>query len=109
LRDEYDKLDNLIGLKKLKEDDGNNYIRLLDSRDQWGNTALMNACWKGHHFVAEFLIKSGASINLQVCLRFRDMSYREAIYSRLVVSSLRQSGALDISVVLLSYHIISLA
>jgi hypothetical protein len=66
LNDEYDLLEKLIGLKYAKSDiKGKNNIRFLDSRDHHGNTALMNACWKGHKECAEFLLKSGASKDLQ--------------------------------------------
>lgn len=66
LNDEYDLLERLIGLKYAKNDvKGKNNIRFLDSRDHHGNTALMNACWKGHKECAEFLLKSGASKDLQ--------------------------------------------
>ena len=65
LNDEYVALERLIGLKALKDDQGKNNIRFLDSRDRHGNTALMNACWKGNTFIAEFLLKSGASKDLQ--------------------------------------------
>jgi len=65
LNDEYVLLERLIGLRALKTDQGKNNIRFLDCRDKHGNTALMNACWKGHTFIAEFLLKSGASKDLQ--------------------------------------------
>jgi len=65
LNDEYALLERLIGLRALKTDQGKNNIRFLDSRDKHGNTALMNACWKGNNFIAEFLLKSGASKDLQ--------------------------------------------
>lgn len=65
LNDEYLLLERLVGLRTLKSDQGKNNIRFLDARDKHGNTALMNACWKGHTFIAEFLLKSGASKDLQ--------------------------------------------
>lgn len=65
LNNQFTELENLIGLRGLKDDQGKNYIRFLDSRDAHGNTALMNAAWKGHTFAAEFLIKSGADKDLQ--------------------------------------------
>jgi hypothetical protein len=65
LNDEYVLLEKLIGLRALKSDQGKNNIRFLDSRDRHGNTALMNACWKGNTFIAEFLLKTGASKDLQ--------------------------------------------
>ena len=65
LNDEYYALEQLIGLRNNKTDQGKNNIRFLDSRDHHGNTALMNACWKGHVEIAEFLLKSGASKDLQ--------------------------------------------
>jgi len=65
LNDEYSLLERLIGLRALKTDQGKNNIRFLDCRDKHGNTALMNACWKGNTFIAEFLLKSGASKDLQ--------------------------------------------
>jgi hypothetical protein len=65
LNDEYVLLEKLIGLRTLKSDQGKNNIRFLDSRDRHGNTALMNACWKGNTFIAEFLLKTGASKDLQ--------------------------------------------
>jgi hypothetical protein len=58
-------MEQLIGMKGLKDDQGKNYIRFLDSRDKHGNTALMLACTRGFHAIAELLIKSGAGINLQ--------------------------------------------
>ena len=66
LNDEFDLLERLIGLKYVKSDkQGKTNIRFLDSRDHHGNTALMNACWKGNTYIAEFLLKSGASKDLQ--------------------------------------------
>jgi len=63
LNGEEEKLRRLTNLHQDKE--GKNYIRFLDSRDRHGNTALMNACWKGHLSVVRFLVEAGASINLQ--------------------------------------------
>jgi len=63
LNGEEDKLRQLTNLHQDKE--GKNYIRFLDSRDRHGNTALMNACWKGHLNVVRFLVEAGCSINLQ--------------------------------------------
>jgi len=63
LNGEEDKLREMTNLRQDKE--GKNFIRFLDSRDRHGNTALMNACWKGHLHVVRFLVEAGASINLQ--------------------------------------------
>lgn len=62
---EYIAMEQLIGMRGLKDDQGKNYIRFLDSRDKHGNTALMLACTRGFHAIAELLIKSGAGINIQ--------------------------------------------
>jgi len=63
LNGDEDKLRSLTNLHQDKE--GKNYVRFLDSRDRHGNTALMNACWKGHLPVVRFLVESGASLNVQ--------------------------------------------
>ena len=63
LEDELEKLTRITNVRQDKE--GKNFIRYLNSRDKHGNTALMNACWKGHLRVVHFLVESGASLNLQ--------------------------------------------
>ena len=63
LNGDEDQLRTMTNLRQDKE--GKNLIRFLDSRDRHGNTALMNACWKGHLSVVRFLVEAGASVNLQ--------------------------------------------
>jgi len=64
LRNDMERLEGYIGLQN-KDRQGKNFIRFLDAQDRHGNTALMCACWKGHLDIAQFLIKSGASLNIQ--------------------------------------------
>ena len=62
---EFIAMEQLIGMRGLKDDKGKNYIRFLDSRDKHGNTALMLAATRGFHSIVHMLIKAGANIDLQ--------------------------------------------
>ena len=62
---EFIAMEELIGMRGLKDDKGKNYIRFLDSRDKQGNTALMLAATRGFHSIVQMLIKAGANIDLQ--------------------------------------------
>lgn len=64
LNGDLDNVKLLIGLQN-KDTDGKRYIRFLDERDKFGNTALMNASWKGYLPIVEFLAQSGAHLDLQ--------------------------------------------
>ena len=61
---------DLEGLKRkigmhVDDKEGKRYIRYLDGKDKFGNTALMNAAWKGFLDIVSYLLASGAHINLQ--------------------------------------------
>lgn len=91
LNGEEDKLRQITNLHQDKE--GKNYIRFLNSRDRHGNTALMNACWKGHLSVVRFLVESGASINLQNYYGWTAMMWAVSHDAIRVVEFLLEKGA----------------
>lgn len=90
---EFIAMEKLIGMRGLKDDQGKNYIRFLDSRDKQGNTALMLACTRGFRAIVELLIKAGANIDLQNFYGWSAMMFAVSQDNEVIVEMLLEHNA----------------